>query len=57
MQTTINANANNTTIHANISPEMKQSVKDWCQRHDLSESQMVRRGLNLILTNEKEAAQ
>jgi hypothetical protein len=48
MQTTTHPDASQ-TIHANISTEMKQSVRDWCQRNDLTESQLVRKAINLIL--------
>jgi len=48
MQTLIHSNASQ-TIHANISTEMKQSVRYWCQRNDLTESQLVRKAINLIL--------
>lgn len=37
------------TIHANITPEMKQSVRDWCNRNDLTEAQMIRRAVQAIL--------
>lgn len=48
MQTTTHPNASQ-TIHANISTEMKQSVRDWCHRNDLTEAQLIRRAINLIL--------
>lgn len=48
MQTTTHTNANQ-TIHANISTEMKQSVRDWCNRNDLTEAQLIRRAITLIL--------
>ncbi len=37
------------TIHANITTEMKQSVRDWCNRNDLTEAQMIRRAVQAIL--------
>lgn len=48
MQTTTHPNANQ-TIHANISTEMKQSVREWCNRNDLTEAQMLRRAIHAIL--------
>ena len=38
------------TIHAIVTPEIKQSVRDWCQRHDLNESQLLRRATQAILS-------
>lgn len=32
----------NDTIHANISTEMKQSVRDWCNRNDLKDARWRR---------------
>ena len=49
MQTTTQPNASQ-TIHANISTELKQSVRDWCQRNDLTESQLLRRAIHAILS-------
>ena len=40
----------NDTIHANISTEMKQSVRDWCNRNDLTEAQLIRRAVQAILS-------
>lgn len=48
MQTTTHPSASQ-TIHANISTEMKQSVRDWCNRNDLTEAQMLRRAIQAIL--------
>lgn len=48
MQPTTHPNASQ-TIHANVSTEMKQSVRDWCNRNDLTEAQLIRRAINLIL--------
>lgn len=50
MQTTTLTHASQ-TIHANITTEMKQSVRDWCQRHDLTESQLLRRAIHAILND------
>jgi hypothetical protein len=47
MQTTTQTNQ---TIHANVSTELKQLVRDWCHRNDLTESQLVRKAINLVLT-------
>lgn len=49
MQTTTHPNASQ-TIHANVSTEMKQSVRDWCNRNDLTEAQMIRRAVQAILS-------
>lgn len=49
MQTTTLTNPSQ-TIHANISSEMKQSVRDWCNRNDLTEAQMLRRAIQAILS-------
>lgn len=43
------------TIHANVTPEIKQSVRDWCQRHDLNESQLLRRAIQAILSGKVSA--
>jgi hypothetical protein len=43
------------TIHANISTEMKQSVRDWCNRNDLTESQLLRRAIQAILSGKVSA--
>lgn len=48
MQTTTHPDSNQ-TIHANISTEMKQSVRDWCNRNDLTEAQLIRRAIQAIL--------
>jgi hypothetical protein len=45
----------NQTIHANISTELKQSVRDWCQRNDLTESQLLRRAIHAILSGKVSA--
>jgi hypothetical protein len=37
------------TIHAIVSPTLKQSVRDWCYRNDLTEAQMLRRAIQAIL--------
>ena len=37
------------TIHAIVSPALKQSVRDWCNRNDLTEAQMLRRAIQAIL--------
>lgn len=49
MQTLAQPSANE-TIHANISTEMKQSVRDWCNRNDLTEAQLIRRAVQAILS-------
>lgn len=51
MPTTTQPNVSQ-TIHANISTEMKQSVRDWCNRNDLTEAQMLRRAINVILSQQ-----
>lgn len=38
------------TIHAIVTPEIKKSVRDWCNRHDLNESQLLRRAIQAILS-------
>jgi len=45
----------NQTIHANISTVLKQSVRDWCQRNDLTESQLLRRAIQAILSGKVSA--
>jgi hypothetical protein len=47
MQTT--TTQTNQAIHANISTELKQSVRDWCNRNDLTEAQLIRRAIQAIL--------
>ena len=54
MQTTTHTDANQ-TIHANISAEMKQSVRDWCNRNDLTESQLLRRAVQALLSRQESA--
>ena len=51
MQTTTQPNASQ-TIHANISTEMKKSVRDWCNRNDLTEAQLIRRAIQAILSQQ-----
>lgn len=48
MHTTTHTDANQ-TIHANVTSEMKQSVRDWCNRNDLTEAQLIRRAVQAIL--------
>lgn len=43
------------TIHAIVTPEIKQSVRDWCQRNDLTESQLLRRAIHAILSGKVSA--
>ena len=38
------------TIHAIVTPEIKQSVRDWCNRNDLTEAQLIRRAVQAILS-------
>lgn len=54
MQKIIQTNSNQ-TIHANISNEMKQSVREWCQRNDLTESQLLRRAVQALLSRQESA--
>lgn len=48
---TMTKNNTSRTIHANISSEMKQSVREWCRRNDLTESQLLRRAIQVILSD------
>ena len=43
------------TIHAIVTPEIKQSIRDWCTRHDLNESQLLRRAIQAILSGKVSA--
>lgn len=39
------------TIHAIISPTLKQSIREFCAKHDCRESQLVRRAIQAILSD------
>ena len=52
MQTTTHPNASQ-TIHANVSTEMKQSVRDWCNRNDLTEAQLIRRAVQAAILRQQ----
>jgi hypothetical protein len=43
------------TIHAIVSPTLKQSVREFCAKHDCRESQLVRRAIQAILSGKVSA--